>query len=386
MVVRPEDDYATDEQAKRMKLDRGGDEAKPTIEKNDDVTTAKSEDAETDEGSTVSPIASDATSPKEVVSPKTLEPTKIRIGGVPEHFNSPFHMAIADGEFVENGVDVEWTDYPGGTGAMAKALADDEIDVAILLTEGIFKSIVKDKLKAKIAGVYVQSPLCWGVHTSAKEHHDGLKSLDDLNANTRFAISRLTSGSHLMAFVLAQNQLEKGKPIVENYADLKFEIIKNLVGAKEALPANTADAFLWEKFTTKPIVDEGTFKLIGEVMTPWPCFSIAVSDKFLAENGEEEIVKKLLPTLKKYTDIFHANKSDASVAYVVDKCGLKEADVKEWLKGGNPVEWGCTPTYSKAVLSKVGSTLKSLDVLSQEDLDSVEFEKDVLASFCKLRE
>ena len=40
----------------------------------------------------------------------------------------------AQGLFAAAGVDVEWTDYPGGTGAMTKALNDNEIDVALLLT------------------------------------------------------------------------------------------------------------------------------------------------------------------------------------------------------------------------------------------------------------
>ncbi len=35
----------------------------------------------------------------------------------------------------------EWTDYPGGTGAMAKALNENETDVAVILTEGIVKDI-----------------------------------------------------------------------------------------------------------------------------------------------------------------------------------------------------------------------------------------------------
>ena len=64
-------------------------------------------------------------------------PVSIRVGGVPEHFNSPWHQAIASGEFTAAGLDVSWTDYSLGTGAMCKAVASGEIDVAVVLTEGV---------------------------------------------------------------------------------------------------------------------------------------------------------------------------------------------------------------------------------------------------------
>ena len=50
----------------------------------------------------------------------------IRIGGVPEHFNLPWHDVIADARDYAS----TWRDYPGGSGAMIDALASDELDVA----------------------------------------------------------------------------------------------------------------------------------------------------------------------------------------------------------------------------------------------------------------
>ena len=49
---------------------------------------------------------------------------------------------------------------------MTKALNDGELDVAVLLTEGIVKDIACGG-KNKIVGVFVSSPLCWGIHTGA---------------------------------------------------------------------------------------------------------------------------------------------------------------------------------------------------------------------------
>jgi len=49
----------------------------------------------------------------------------IRIGGVPEHFNLPWHRTIANKDFETKGIDLQWADYPGGTGAMMQDLRED---------------------------------------------------------------------------------------------------------------------------------------------------------------------------------------------------------------------------------------------------------------------
>ena len=66
---------------------------------------------------------------------------KIRCGGVPEHFNYPWHIAIEQGFFAAEDIELEWTDYKGGTGAMCQDLRADVIDVATLLTEGAIADI-----------------------------------------------------------------------------------------------------------------------------------------------------------------------------------------------------------------------------------------------------
>lgn len=49
-----------------------------------------------------------------------------------------------------------------------KALNDGSTDIAVLLTEGIVKDIATGG-SSKIVGVYVQSSLCWGIHTGAQQ-------------------------------------------------------------------------------------------------------------------------------------------------------------------------------------------------------------------------
>ena len=88
--------------------------------------------------------------------------TTLRLGGVPEHFNLPIHLAIEDGSFESRGVKIEWTTFKGGTGQMTKALRDNEVDACILLTEGIIKDIIAGN-PAKIISGYVNTPLIWSL-------------------------------------------------------------------------------------------------------------------------------------------------------------------------------------------------------------------------------
>ena len=84
--------------------------------------------------------------------------TKVRIGGVPEHFNLPWHLAMEKGKFAELGIEVEWISFPGGTGAMTRALREGTVDICILLTEGIISDILKGN-PSKIISQYIKTPL-----------------------------------------------------------------------------------------------------------------------------------------------------------------------------------------------------------------------------------
>ncbi len=46
----------------------------------------------------------------------------VRVSGVPEHFNYPWHYAINNGLFAKAGFDVHWSDVTGGSGAMCSML------------------------------------------------------------------------------------------------------------------------------------------------------------------------------------------------------------------------------------------------------------------------
>jgi len=273
---------------------------------------------------------------------------QINIGGVPEHFNLAWYLGLKNGEFKEEGINLRWKDYFGGTGAMCKGLRDGDIDMAVILTEGIIKDII-DGNKSKIVQVFVKTPLIWGIHVAAKSQYN---TIEDLKG-TKAAISRYGSGSHLMAYINAENNgwdLEK---------DLDFEVIKNLDGAVEGLTQGKADYFMWEKFTTKPIVDDGIFRRIANCPTPWPCFVIAVRNEFIETNKDD--VKTILDIINNTTLEFKDIPSiDRTLA---NRYKQKIEDVQEWL---SLTEWSQS-VISKEVINTVQNKLLELDIIERKE-------------------
>jgi len=269
----------------------------------------------------------------------------IRIVGVPEHFNFPWQLTIDEGLFNEAGIDVQWTNVPQGTGRMCEMLRNDETDLAVILTEGILKDIANGN-EAFILQTFVQSPLQWGIHVNAKSSY---KTIEDLKETTA-AISRLGSGSELMAYVNASNNNW-------NSDTLKFEIVQTLEGAVEALTANKADYFMWDRFMTQPIVDQGIFRRVGVCPTPWPCFMIAVRKSFYTHN--KAMVDRMLEIINQTTSEFKMIPSiDRTLASVFDQ---KSEDIQQWLQ---ITKWS-QKKLSKTEFEKINQDLVKYKIISQ---------------------
>jgi ABC-type nitrate/sulfonate/bicarbonate transport system substrate-binding protein len=270
----------------------------------------------------------------------------VRIVGVPEHFNLPWLMAIEEGAFEERGIDLQWSDIPEGTGKMCQMLQNGETDLAIILTEGIVKSITEGN-PVKIVQEYIATPLLWGIHVDANSDY---QVISDLN-NKKGAISRFGSGSHLMAYLNAKNQ-------GWDTTKLQFEIINNLDGAVIALRDSIADYFMWEHFTTKPLVDKGTFRRLGDCPTPWPCFVIAATNSFLEEKGG--VLKHILELINGYTAEFKEIPSiDRTLA---NRYAQQLEDIKEWL---SLTRWSQSQ-LDVQVLEKVQVTLRNLKLIDKK--------------------
>ncbi len=270
----------------------------------------------------------------------------VKIIGVPEHFNMPWHLAIEEGAFEERGIDLEWTDIPEGTGRMCQMLQDNETDLAIILTEGIVKSISGGN-PTKIVQEYIATPLQWGIHVAADSNY---KTVADIE-NTKAAISRFGSGSHLMAYVNAQNNNW-------NTENLKFEVVNNLSGAVENLTNGTADYFMWEHFTTKPLVDNGTFRRLDDCPTPWPCFVIAASSNFITEHNKT--LHHILEIINLYTEEFKSIPSiDKTLA---NKYELKLEDIISWL---SITKWSQSQ-IKEATIKQVQKQLLDLNLIEKK--------------------
>lgn len=160
--------------------------------------------------------------------------TALRLGGVPEHFNLPWHLVIESGRL--DHLELDWTDQDGGTGQMLQRLESGE----------------------------------WGVHVPANSDITDEAQLE----NQPIVISRFMSGSHLMAFVQAERN---GWTIDPD----QFQVVGDIDGAREALLRGTALNFLWDRYMTQNLVDCGDFRRMAVQPTDWPSFVIAVRNKTL---------------------------------------------------------------------------------------------------------
>lgn len=272
--------------------------------------------------------------------------TKFNICGVPEHFNLPWQMCLENGEFETANLDVKWTDVPEGSGKMCQMLRSGEVDVAIVLTEAILKDIANGN-DAKIIQIYVESPLIWGIHVA---HNSNYYHVADLK-HKRIAISRKGSGSELMSIVHAKSQYWDTE-------SLNFEIINTLHGAVEALASGVADYFMWEKFMTKPIVDSGIFRRIGECPTPWPCFVIAIRATFFHQH--QNAVQSLLKVINEKTRVFKNLKSIENL--IANRYQLKEMDVAQWI---SQTTWS-QQNLSESEFDGIQSQLLNLQIIDKK--------------------
>lgn len=281
----------------------------------------------------------------------------LTIGGVPEHFNYPWYLTLKNKEYTKHNINLRWKDFPGGTGQMNTALRSSEIDIAIILTEGIIKDIGEGN-PSKIVQAFVKSPLVWGIHVA---NNSSFQQISDLE-NATIAISRFGSGSHLMAIVNAYNN-------GWNINKLQFKVVGNLEGGIEALTNGEADYFMWEHFTTKPLVDNDTFRRIGDCPTPWPCFVIAVRNEIL-ENYPEEI-KEVLNLINTKTASF---KEIENIDTILSKrYQQKLEDIQKWL---SITEWESEKPISEELINEIQNKMIALNVIDSKD-DAKKFIKNM---------
>lgn len=279
---------------------------------------------------------------------------KLSIGGVPEHFNLPWQLAIEQQIFPAHHIDLAWEYYKGGTGEMVSALKNGELDLAILLTEG-FLSAAANGLDALIVKEYISSPLVWGIFTGVES---AVSSVYDSYAK-RIAISRLGSGSHLMALIHAEQRGDN----LDNYRLIE---IKSLQGAVDSLTKNESDIFYWEKYTTKPNVVSGELRAIGEFSAPWSSFLI-VANRHSYETKKETILQTI-SLMEQQCRKFVSEKN--TITELQKRFAMTKEDAQIWL---SQTIWNTQPTIRKQGLLNAASALQkiSTDFLQLPKLENL---------------
>ncbi|THG96818.1 hypothetical protein EW026_g5080 [Hermanssonia centrifuga] len=264
----------------------------------------------------------------------------LRVGYVREHFSSPLlQFAEADG-----GKTFTLVECPSGTGQLISRLTNDEIDVAIALTDPLISGIAKGSNAYKLVGSYVTTSLNWAVITGKDSKYASIADLKD----TTIGISRFGSGSQTMAYVMA---LQQGWPT----DNLKFKVNNDIRGLIDSVNDGTTSAFMWEWFTTKPYADSGEVRFIGSVPTPWPSWMIAAHPT----RAPADALRPFLEDLSVYVREFDSAEKRAThdVAFIKDKFGYPEEDIKAWLKTVG------YPTHCAAISRDV--VLETLSVLEK---------------------
>ena len=138
-----------------------------------------------------------------------------------------------------------------------------------------------------------------------------------------------------------------------------FVLVENMPGAIQSLEANQSQVFFWEKYTTKPNVDNGYLRRIGEFITPWSCFQIVASDEILAKHPEkvEAILKTINFTCKQFMT------ADNSIDMILTHFDMKPEDALAWFYS---TEWNTDYTISEKMLENVMYALRKIGNIQQE--------------------
>ncbi|MBK7383383.1 MAG: ABC transporter substrate-binding protein [Flavobacteriales bacterium] len=278
----------------------------------------------------------------------------LRIAGVPEHFNLPWLLAMERRAFVRAGIDLKWNTVPEGTGRMRELLGKGELDLAVLVTEGAVRGILQGE-PFRIASHFVDTPLTWGVHVGSAST---ITSVDQL-AGVPIAVSRLNSGSHLAALAYARS---KGWARNEH----AIEVVNDLPGAVERLKSPAPAVFFWEKYTTKHLVDDGTFRCVDEYRASWPAFVIVASEAALAEHPKE--IQRLLKVIRDQAAGLMQKKTAPEV--IAQRYKLSVEDAKTWFSG---VKWNTGGPVDVEAMKRVVADLENAGMLpegSSPDLEA----------------
>ncbi|EXJ93533.1 alpha 1,3-glucosidase [Capronia coronata CBS 617.96] len=298
---------------------------------------------------------------------------EVRIGYVPEHYLLPLHFCNKHNLFPPS-VQITLVPFLSGTGHMITSLRSKEIDLAIGLTEGWVAGLLNPDMYNKspeekgysIVGSWVTTPLRWAIVTG--RNRDNIKSVDDLKSHRRVAVSRIGSGSHVMAFVLAQQEGWLHQTKDSKSEGLTIVPLGPFKDLRDGVTSSAADFFMWEHFTTKPYFhgEDTPLKKIGEIYTPWPSWHIAASRSSFPDPANDDTLKQIFNSLDQGIQAFNADTESGIRMLSTGEagCHYSEEDGREWLKDVQFVQG--TRGVDVGVMGGVVSVLKTASVIGRE--------------------
>ncbi|CEQ41077.1 SPOSA6832_02757, partial [Sporobolomyces salmonicolor] len=271
---------------------------------------------------------------------------RLRIGFVREHFCSPLLQLAAKNS------SIELVECPSGTGQVMTRLKNNEIDVAIALTESLIAGIAKKTAEFKLVGTYVTSPLNWavivgkcqGVEVSEARRSTGREDrhLQDrkrqsghgvghgaergLGRRGRKGRADRVRGSRHVQEPPRRSERRQGGSI--HVGALHDEGKATTLSLSLCCSARTYAV----RGIIQPYLNEVRF--IDYVPTPWHSWAIVASPATLSSSSP------LLPTLQSFlpdlSASMHAFDSPAarasdSVEFIKAQFGYPEEDVRAWL-------------------------------------------------------
>jgi predicted transcriptional regulator len=139
-------------------------------------------------------------------------------------------------------------------------------------------------------------------------------------------------------------------------------VVGDVYGGLWALENREADGFLWEKFTTKPFVDQGKCRCIGEVVTPWPCFVIAVRNEILEKHSE--VINEMSKIVGNRA--FQLKNDAQAIQTFSWRYYLEPEDVKLWL---SETIWNYNMNFSEDSFDNTIATLNQLNLIEPKALN-----------------
>lgn len=200
----------------------------------------------------------------------------------------------------------------------------------------------------------------WAISTGS--NRPTITSTDSLQSS-KCGVSRIGSGSYVMAFVLAD---QRGwlSPSPSTSPPFDFIPLQTFDKLREGVNNSTADFFMWEHFTSKKYYDKGEIKRVGEIYTPWSSWKIVASTSI---PSTDERLEQLFSKLDQGVEYFGKNEKE-SVEYISTHLDYSEADAKEWLK---TVQFATsTRGVDVGVIQSTVKTLRKAGVLGEKGMEA----------------